>query len=95
MKSPYDIILSSVVTERSTKLTEQEQNPKYTFVVADDASKIDIERAVQSVFRVNVQKVNIINQHGKMKRLRARRGRTSSFKKAIVTLSPGERIDFA
>ena len=95
MKSPYDIIISTVITERSTHLTEQQDHPKYTFVVHSDATKNDIKHAIQSIWGVQVTKVNTINRHGKPRRVRFRLGKTAQFKKAIVTLRSGERIDFA
>jgi large subunit ribosomal protein L23 len=95
MKSPYDVIMTRVVTERSTHQEENTDCPKYTFTVAAGANKNDIRRAVQDVFKVNVLSVNTLIVRGKLRRLRARQGRSSSWKKAIVTLESGQRIDFA
>jgi len=94
MKSPYDIIISTIVTERSTTLSEQSKHPKYTFVVAKDANKSEIKAAVEEIFRVKVTSVNTMNIQGKIKRLRANRGMTPAWKKAVVTVREGERIDF-
>ena len=95
MKSPYDVILTTVVTERSTRQSEDEKHPKYAFVVAKHANKRDIKQAVEEIFRVKVRKVNTLNMRGKLRRLRWRRGYSSQWKKAVVTLAEGERIDFA
>jgi large subunit ribosomal protein L23 len=95
MKSPYDIIMTRVVTERSTHQEEDDACPKYTFTVAEDANKNDVRRAVQAIFKVNVRSVNTLVVRGKLRRLRYRQGRSSSWKKAVVTLEPGQRIDFA
>ncbi len=95
MKSPYDIIMTRVLTERSTQHEENADCPKYTFTVASDANKNDVRRAVEEVFKVNVRSVNTLIVRGKLRRLRSRQGRSSSWKKAVVTLGPGQRIDFA
>lgn len=94
MKSPYDIVLSTIVTERSTTQSEDAKHPKYTFVVAKGANKQEIKAAVERIFRVHVTGVNTINVKGKMKRLRSNRGMTPAWKKAVVTVREGERIDF-
>jgi large subunit ribosomal protein L23 len=86
----YDVILRPVITEKSTRLQEQNQ---VTFRVARDASKPEIKQAVETLFRVNVRAVNTINVRGKVKRFRGRVGRRSDYKKAIVTLAEGQSID--
>ncbi|NOZ12759.1 MAG: 50S ribosomal protein L23 [Acidobacteria bacterium] len=94
MKSAYDILLRPVVTERSNEL--QEQNPPaYVFEVARDANKIEIKKAVEKIFKVNVRKVTVMNYDGKRKRLGKHEGKRRSWKKAIVFLAEsGQRIDF-
>jgi large subunit ribosomal protein L23 len=98
MKTPYlqDIIYQAVFTERSTSLTDQQNT--YTFRVAMKATKIDIKRAVEEAFDVKVKKVRTIVVPGKTITRWARRrfvtGNTSRWKKAMVTLMPGHRIDF-
>lgn len=89
MKSPYDIIETILVTEKSTDLQE---HGKYVFQVAPGANKIEIAGAVESLYDVKVKSVNVINCKGKPKRLgRAQRmGRRSDWRKAIVTLSEGD-----
>ena len=87
----YDTILSPVITEKATLLSEQN---KVVFRVAQDATKDEIAEAVESLFKVNVVKVNtLINVKGKTKRFRGRVGRRSDVKKAIVTLAEGQSID--
>ena len=86
----YDAILSPVITEKATLLSEQN---KVVFRVADTASKDEIAAAVESLFKVNVVKVNTLVQKGKTKRFRGILGRRVDIKKAIVTLAPGQSID--
>ncbi len=83
MRYSYDIIIKPVITEVSM---EQAQNGKYTFKVAKDASKTQIKLAVEEIFDVDVKKVNVLNQLGKMKRRGRDIGRRPSYKKAIITL---------
>lgn len=86
----YDAILSPVITEKATLLSEQN---KVVFRVAQDASKDEIAAAVEALFKVNVTKVNTLVVKGKTKRFRGRPGRRSDVKKAIVTLADGQSID--
>ena len=86
----YDAILSPVITEKATLLSEQN---KVVFKVALDASKDEITAAVEALFKVNVTKVNTLVVKGKTKRFRGRPGRRSDVKKAIVTLADGQSID--
>ena len=86
----YETIIYPVVSEKGTIL--QEQN-KYIFRVHSKTNKIEIKRAVQDIFKVKVKKVNTISVHGKEKRMRYKSGFTSSWKKAIVTLRAGEKIE--
>ena len=91
MNSPYNVIIRPIVSERSYDLMEQ---GKYTFEVAKQARKEEIADAVEKLFNVHVKKVNTINVSGKKKRLRySTPGTTRSWKKAIVTLAPGETIE--
>jgi large subunit ribosomal protein L23 len=89
MKNPYDIIKTALITEKGTDLKSKN---KYLFKIATDASKIDIKKAVETLYRVKVKSVNTINVEGKIKRSwrRAKAGKRSDFKKAIVTLDKGE-----
>ena len=85
-----DIVLSPVVTEKTTALSEHNQ---YAFRVARGATKPQIREAVETLFSVKVAGVNTIVVKGKTKRFRGRVGRRSDVKKAIVTLAEGERLD--
>lgn len=83
MKAAQDIIIAPVITERAmTGFADK----KYTFKVANDATKIDIARAVEELFGVEVEKVNTISVNGHTRRMGRYEGMTSSWKKAIVTL---------
>ena len=86
----YDTILAPVITEKATLLSEHN---KVVFRVANDATKDEIASAVETLFKVNVTKVNTINVKGKTKRFRGIMGRRSDVKKAIVTLADGQSID--
>jgi large subunit ribosomal protein L23 len=90
MRDPYQIIERPLLTEKSM---DQSHYGKYTFRVADDANKIEIADAVEKIFKVKVTKVNTLNVRGKPRRVgRFPQGRTSGWKKAIVTLAPGQTI---
>jgi large subunit ribosomal protein L23 len=86
----YDTILAPLITEKSTLLSEQN---KVVFKVAENATKDEIAAAVESLFKVNVVKVNTLVQKGKTKRFRGIKGRRNDIKKAIVTLAEGQSID--
>jgi large subunit ribosomal protein L23 len=92
MRSPYDVILKPVITEKSMA---DAANKKYTFKVATNANKTEIKHAVEEIFSVEIEKVNIMNYSGKVKRMGKNVGRTSAFKKVIVTLAEGSKeIEF-
>ena len=84
-----DVLIEPILSEKATILREQN---KYTFKVSPSASKIQIKEAVRKLFNVTVEDCTIINVSGKIKRLRGRPGRTSSYKKAIVKLTHGQTI---
>ena len=86
----YDTILSPVITEKATLLSEHNT---VVFRVAEDASKDEIAAAIEELFKVKVVKVNTLNVKGKTKRFRGIQGRRSDVKKAIVTLAEGQSID--
>lgn len=91
MRSPYEIIESPLLTEKSMSVADQ---GKYTFRVRKDANKIDIAKAVEQLFKVEVANVNTMVVKGKTKRLgRYPEGKTPDWKKAIVTLKPGQKIE--
>ena len=91
MMEARDILIRPLVTERSTALMEE---GKYVFEVAKSANKIQIADAVAEIFKVKVLSVNTANVTGKVKRVGRNIGRRRSYKKAIVTLAPGETIQF-
>lgn len=88
----YDTLLSPVITEKATLLTEQN---KVVFQVAKDATKDEIAAAVEELFKVRVVKVNTLITKGKTKRFRGILGKRSDVKKAIVTLQEGQTIDIS
>ena len=92
MKTLHDVIIKPIITEDSmARLAEK----KYTFEVAKTASKIEIKKAVEEIFKVEVAKVNTISMKGKDKRVGYHIGKTSEWKKAIVTLKPASKtIEF-
>ena len=93
MKNAYDVIIKPVITEQSMEDTESK---KYVFQVATDATKIDIKRAVEEIFGVNVEKVNTIRMEGKKKHQGSYpAGRRASWKKAMVKLTADSKtIEF-
>lgn len=87
----YDIILAPVITEKATLLSEHNQ---VAFRVAMTATKPQIRKAIEELFKVKVTGVNTLRVKGKTKRFRGRMGRRSDYKKAIVTLAEGQSIDY-
>lgn len=87
----HDIIIRPVITEKSSRLMEHNQ---YTFEVHPSANKIQIKEAIQDVFKVKVEKVHTLKVRPKPKRMGAFLGKSRSWKKAVVTLVDGERIEF-
>jgi large subunit ribosomal protein L23 len=86
----YDVIVSPVITEKATALSDQN---KVVFRVAPDATKPAIKAAVERLFDVKVVSVNTLVTKGKEKIFRGRKGRRSDVKKAVVTLAEGQSID--
>ena len=86
----YDKILSPLVTEKSTNLSEQN---KIVFKVPSKATKENLKKNIEKIFKVNVTKVNIINKKSRIKLTRGRKVKVSGFKKAIITLKKGQSID--
>ena len=84
MKTPYELILTPIISEKSMDDAAQK---KYTFKVATDANKNEIKAAVEAAFDVEVVRVNTLNYDGKVKIQGRYKGRTAAYKKAIVTLS--------
>ena len=92
MKTPYDVILAPVISEKSMADAAEK---KYTFKVAPKATKTDIKAAVEAAFDVEVIRVNTSNFDGKLKRQGRFVGRTAQYKKAIVTVSADSKpIEF-
>ena len=91
MANARDILVRPLITEKTTMLM---QEGKYAFVVAKTANKIEIAKAVETVFNVKVLAVNTVNVVGKTKRMGRHEGKRPDYKKAIVKLAPGERIEF-
>jgi large subunit ribosomal protein L23 len=87
---PYQIILAPLVTEKSTGLKDSQR--LLCFKVARSASKIQIKRAVESLFSVKVETVRTAQMHGKMKRVGRSLGRRADWKKAYVKLKSGEKM---
>ena len=86
----FDKILSPLVTEKSTNLSEQN---KIVFRVPTNANKKNLKTNIEKIFKVNVTKINMINKKNKIKLTRGRKVKVSGFKKAIVTLKKGQSID--
>lgn len=90
MADARSIIIRPIVSERSYDMIELN---RYTFEVAKTAKKIEIAKAVEEIFDVNVTNVNTLNVKPKKKRVRRQAGYTRSWKKAIVTIAEGESIE--
>ena len=86
----YDKILSPLVTEKTTNLSEQN---KVVFKVPASANKKNLKTNIEKIFKVNVTKINIINKQNRTKLTRGRKVKVSGFKKAIITLKKGQSID--
>ncbi len=86
---PDEILIEPILTEKSNGLRE---SGKYVFRVSPRANKLQIRDAVRKLFDVHPIGCQVINVHGKPKRVRHRKGYTAGWKKAVVTLAPGEKI---
>ncbi len=87
----YDIVRIPRITEKGTRL--KEQSNVLTFEVRTDANKVQVRKAIEGIFKVKVVDVTTVKISGKKKRMGMREGRRSDWKKAYVTLKPGEKID--
>jgi large subunit ribosomal protein L23 len=92
-KSFHDVLVRPLLTERGTRL--QEKHNQYLFEAAPGASKTDIKFAVEKLFKVEVEKVRTMMIHGKFRRFGKGGGVLADWKKAIVTVAKGQKIDFA
>ena len=86
----YDKILSPLVTEKTTNLSEQN---KIVFKVPATANKKNLKTNIEKIFKVNVTKINIINKQNRIKLTRGKKVKVAGFKKAIITLKKGQSID--
>ena len=87
----YEVVRRPLITEKATLMKEQN---RYAFEVAKEANKRQIKDAVEAAFKVNVVKVNVMTVPGKMRRIGRRQVLTPSWKKAVVTLESGQKIEF-
>jgi len=92
MKGPRDVIQAPLISEKGSLLTEA--NNQVLFKVRPDANKIEVKRAVETLFKVKVEKVRVARYLGKVRRVGRSMGRRSDWKKAYVTLRQGDKIDF-
>ncbi|MBI5099904.1 MAG: 50S ribosomal protein L23 [Nitrospirae bacterium] len=92
MRNIYEVLQGPLLTEKGTLLKEKDN--KVLFKVSKNANKIEIKNAVESIFKVKVDRVTTMNCKGKKKRMGKYEGKRSDWKKAIVTLKEGEKLDF-
>jgi len=88
---PYEVLRRPIISEKATLLQERK---KYVFEVAKETNKAQIKQAVELAFKVKVSKVNVITIPGKTKRMGRREVTSSPWKKAVITLGPGDKISF-
>ena len=86
----YDKILSPIITEKSTNISEQN---KIIFKVPSKANKKNLKTSIEKIFKVNVTKINIINKRNRIKTTRGKKVKIKGYKKAIITLKKGQNID--
>ena len=91
-KDSYQTILRPLITEKGVAVAAQLN--QYSFEVDLRASKAEIKKAVEEIFSVHVRKVRTMTRHGKIRRSRYTKGKTRTWKRAIVSLAPGENIEF-
>ncbi len=87
------VLLAPIVSEKSTNMAEK--NSQYAFKVTQDATKVEVKAAVELLFKVNVEGVQVVNQKGKTKRFGRFIGRRDHVRKAYVSLKAGQEINFA
>jgi large subunit ribosomal protein L23 len=90
-RNPYDVLIQPLLTEKITAM--RESHNKVGFLVKPDANRIEIKRAVEAALNVKVARVNVLNMTGKTKRLGRFAGKRPDWKKAIVTLKAGEKLE--
>ncbi len=91
MRDPRQVIVRPLVTEKSMRIKEERN--AVTFQVVPDANKVEIRHAVETIFNVKVAQVRTATVRGKLKRMGRFQGRRPSWKKAVVTLAPGHKIE--
>lgn len=89
----YGVVRRPVVTEKSSAM--QGMNNQFSFEIASTANKSEVKKAIETLFSVKVEKVNIVSMRGKARRMFGRPGQTKPWKKAVVTLRQGDSIDIA
>jgi large subunit ribosomal protein L23 len=87
---PYEVLVRPLITEKGTYLSGLN---KYPFEVRQDANKLQIKEAIELAFNVKVRAVNTMIMHGKLRRIGKNQGYTKDWKKAVVTLEPGQSIE--
>lgn len=96
MKDHREVILEPILTEKALRLKDEKN--QYVFKVKDNANKIEIKQALERRFEINVQTVRVMNVSGKMRQRFTKTGKVSgytpSYKKAVVTLAEGSKLDF-
>lgn len=92
MRDIYQVIKRPLITEKANIL--KDEGNKVSFVVHREANKVEIREAVEHLFKVKVLKVNVSTMKGKPRRIGRSMGRRPDWKKAVVTIRPGDRIDF-
>ncbi len=90
--NPRDIILYPIYTEKTVNISDD--GNRVTFAVAKGANKTQVKQAIESIFSVKVEKVNILNVHPKKKRFGQYIGKKSGYRKAIIKLAEGDKIEF-
>ena len=92
MNNLYNIIMSPVITEKATKISE---NNQYVFKVSISSDKNSIKKAIEKLFKVKVKSVNTTKVKGKVKIFKGTKGKRADYKKAIVSLKEGENLDYS
>ena len=90
VRTPYDTVISLLRTEKGTDLLPLN---KYVFLIHTKVNRLQVKEAIEQIYKVKVAKVNTIKVRGKTKRVRYKAGRTPDWKKAIVTLKEGHKIE--
>ena len=86
------ILIRPIITEKAT--ADSEERNRFAFVVEKSANKIEIKQAIEEIFKVTVLRINTIKQRGKEKRMGRHSGRRPDWKKAMITLKEGDRIEY-